>query len=157
MPKEEKNLIHSILGSFLTLPVCGDKILDISKESNVAKPFTIKASNNWNRTLNDSIGDRINGFHKACTSVIVPDVAPDSLIDLTLSVEGIERAIDRLNEIKNEDQFDDRLEKVLLLKLLLIHSRSGKKEGQSVLSQISGEARQKLVDAAQDCIDDELA
>ena len=103
LPKEEKNLIHSILGSFLTLPVCGDKVLNIEKESNVAKPFTILASNKLNKTLNDSIGSRITDFHQACTSVIVPDVAPDSLIDLTLSVEGIEKAIDRLNEIKNED------------------------------------------------------
>jgi hypothetical protein len=75
-------LVHSILGSFLTLPVCGDKLLSLTKESNTAKFFSIEDSRKLNQTENESPEEARKEFNEVCKQVVIPDIAPDSLLNI---------------------------------------------------------------------------
>ena len=99
IPTTEKHLLLSILNSNLSYPICGDLLLSIEKDSSTAKIFKMEDSAQLNSTLNDSVATLRNQYNETLRKIIVPEVAPDSLLDLTVSVESIESVISRMQEI----------------------------------------------------------
>ena len=99
IPICEKHILLQIMDSFLTFPVCGDKLLAAKEDSTVAKALSMKESENISTCLNDSLNEQKKVFNVSSKSIIVPDVAPDSLIELTLSSEALGEVVARIKQL----------------------------------------------------------
>ena len=123
-----------VLKSTCSLPICGDKVLFVSKSQD-----KIETSQRiyWG---NRKVVFESEKYSKGC--LIVPDFMPDQLIPIRLSKEALESLVSRIGflyESMKRGTPSQLLELVYLIKLMILQN------GQEGLSKMSEDVRNQLL------------